>query len=106
MTVMTEQEERDQQEIDQLNAPLRSFTGKQTVPENIKTGAGVDPDQAEIDALNRVGPVVEEEETQKSKPKPSSFLRRGVVDPLVSLAKGTLVGIPEAAVGLADIPTL
>jgi hypothetical protein len=39
-------------------------------------------------------------------PKPSSFLRRGIGDPLASLAKGVLVGIPETAIGLANIPTM
>jgi hypothetical protein len=36
----------------------------------------------------------------------SSMVRRVVADPLVGLARGTFVGIPEALVGLADIPTL
>ena len=36
----------------------------------------------------------------------SNILRRAVVDPLVGVAQGTLVGLPEAAVGLANIPTL
>jgi len=37
---------------------------------------------------------------------PSSILRRGIVDPLVGLAQGAIVGIPETVVGLADIPTM
>jgi hypothetical protein len=36
----------------------------------------------------------------------SSLIRRGIGDPLVSLAKGTLIGIPETAIGLANIPTM
>lgn len=36
---------------------------------------------------------------------PVSVLRRGVADPAISLAKG-VIGLPEAAVGLLDIPTL
>jgi hypothetical protein len=43
-----------------------------------------------------------------SKPQPesrSSVLRRGVADPLLSLSKG-VIGLPEAFVGLLDIPTM
>lgn len=36
---------------------------------------------------------------------PSGVLRRGIADPLVGLAKGTLVGIPEAGYGLANLAT-
>lgn len=43
------------------------------------------------------------EEEQK---EGSSILRRAVADPLVALAKGTLVDIPETLTGIADIPTL
>ena len=39
-------------------------------------------------------------------PEPSNLLRRGVVDPLVGLAKGIAVGIPQTVVGLLDIPTM
>ena len=37
--------------------------------------------------------------------EPSGKLRRGVVDPLVSLAKGVAIGLPETAVGLTDMMT-
>lgn len=43
------------------------------------------------------------EEEQK---EGSSILRRAVGDPLVALARGTLVGIPETVTGLLDIPTM
>jgi hypothetical protein len=36
----------------------------------------------------------------------SSLLRRGIADPLVGLARGFAVGIPETLTGLADIATL
>lgn len=35
----------------------------------------------------------------------SSLLRRGIADPLIGLASGALVGLPETAIGLLDIPT-
>lgn len=38
-------------------------------------------------------------------PLQSSGLRRAVADPAISLARG-IVGVPEALVGLADIPTM
>ncbi|RPH75212.1 hypothetical protein EHM76_02150, partial [bacterium] len=38
-------------------------------------------------------------------PEKSSIFRRGIVDPLVGLAKGVAVRIPETAVGIANIPT-
>ena len=38
-------------------------------------------------------------------PQKSSALRRGIADPALSLLKGA-ISVPEAAVGLADIPTL
>ena len=40
-----------------------------------------------------------------STPPKSSAVRRGIADPAISLLKGA-IAIPEAAVGLADIPTL
>jgi hypothetical protein len=46
-------------------------------------------------------------ETEVTPPKPSSNpVRRLVADPLVGLAKGAAVGIPETVVGLLDIPTM
>lgn len=40
-------------------------------------------------------------------PKESSgIIRRGIGDPLIGLARGAAVGIPETAVGLLDIPTM
>ena len=44
--------------------------------------------------------------TAEVDPERSSFLERAIKDPLVSAVKGTLVGLPEAVVGLADIPTM
>ena len=41
-----------------------------------------------------------------AEPESSGVIRRAVADPLVGLAKGVLVGIPETAIGLADIPTM
>ena len=38
-------------------------------------------------------------------PNSSNIIRRGIGDPLVGLARGAAVGIPETAVGLLDIPT-
>ena len=38
--------------------------------------------------------------------EPSGLFERAVKDPLVSLAKGATVGLGEAVVGLADIPTM
>jgi hypothetical protein len=38
--------------------------------------------------------------------EPSSMLRRGIGDPLSAVAKGAIIGIPETAVGLLDIPTM
>jgi len=52
--------------------------------------------------LQPLRPETEEE----APPEASSLFRRGVVDPLVGLAKGTIVGIPETVIGLANIPTL
>ncbi|HOR78993.1 MAG TPA: hypothetical protein PLG04_09415, partial [Anaerolineaceae bacterium] len=43
---------------------------------------------------------------QSAPAKESSLFERAVKDPLVSLAKGATVGLGEAAVGLADIPTM
>lgn len=42
----------------------------------------------------------------EEKTQPSNPLRRVVADPLVGLAKGAAVGIPETVVGLLDIPTM
>lgn len=43
---------------------------------------------------------------EEEKKEGSSILRRAVGDPLVALARGTLVGIPETVTGLLDIPTM
>ena len=58
----------------------------------------IDPDEP----TEKREPLIDPDEP----PEPSSLLRRGVGDPLISAAKGTLVGIPETIVGLTDIPTL
>lgn len=55
-----------------------------------------------VEATAHVAPTLDE----TSKGEPSSLIRRVVGDPLVALAKGALIGIPETVVGLADIPTL
>ena len=36
----------------------------------------------------------------------SSLLRRGLGDPAISLAKGVAIGLPQAVIGIADIPTM
>jgi predicted GNAT family acetyltransferase len=52
------------------------------------------------------GVFTPEELSAPAPPEPSSLLRRGIVDPLIGLAQGALVGIPETLVGLANIPTM
>ena len=70
-----------------------------------------------IDFLSKYNPsesAVSDDQTKdtlaflKGQPedKGSNILRRAVVDPAVGLARGLLVGVPEAVTGIADIPTL
>lgn len=57
----------------------------------------------QFDAVPQANPFDKFDEA--TAPLQSSGLRRAVADPAISLARG-VIGVPEAIVGLADIPTL
>ncbi|OQZ07285.1 MAG: hypothetical protein B6D36_00690, partial [Planctomycetes bacterium UTPLA1] len=57
----------------------------------------------QFDAVPQANPFDKFDEA--TAPLQSSGLRRAVADPAISLARG-IVGVPEALVGLADIPTM
>jgi hypothetical protein len=58
------------------------------------------------DFLNgATAPAVPSAEEFLGQPESSSMLRRGIADPAISLLKGA-IAVPEAAVGLANIPTM
>ena len=57
----------------------------------------------QFDAVPQANPFDNFDEA--TAPLQSSGLRRAVADPAISLARG-IVGVPEAIVGLADIPTM
>lgn len=57
----------------------------------------------QFDAVPQANPFDKFDEA--TAPLQSSGLRRAVADPAISLARG-IIGVPEAIVGLADIPTM
>jgi len=60
----------------------------------------------EIQEYMEVEKYLEEIRPNAPSAQQSGILGRAVKDPLVSLAKGATVGLGEAAVVLADIPTM
>ena len=63
---------------------------------------GMTPDQIKTAIVNDILPQYQQ--AQQTAPEESGFLRSYVADPLLSLGQG-VIGLGEAAVGLADIPT-
>jgi len=63
---------------------------------------GMTPDQIKTAIVNDILPQYQQ--AQQTAPEESGFLRNYVADPLLSLGQG-VIGLGEAAVGLADIPT-
>ena len=86
----------------------RGFKDKHPDYNTWKQSAGID--SALEEDRRRRNPTFEDKlrmATDHAAPKESSsILRRAIGDPLASLAKGAIIGIPEAIIGLADIPTM